>query len=185
MAKPHSYTQEVGDEILRRFANGETIKAICLDAHMPSRSCVYLWLADEREELVDFRKRLKAAEVAHAYALVDDAMEIADDSSRDIKIVTRADGSEYEVTDHEVLGRSKLRVDIRMKLAEKRAPKVFGESLAVTGADGGPIMIDDKSKRDVGRRVAFAMAAGLIASRKAEQQEIDAEYEEVSDGGAG
>lgn len=182
MAKPHGYTPEIGAELLRRFSGGEFIKAICRDAHMPHRDTVYSWLSDPRPELVEFRRLFKLAEVAHSYALADDVIEIADGGSRDRKLITRADGSEYEVVDNEVLGRSKLRVDVRMKLMGKRAPAIFGDNIGISGPGGEPIQIEDKGDggmRDLGRRLAFTLAAGL---RIAQQKQIEAEAEDVSDG---
>ena len=57
-------------------------------------------------------------------------LEIADDASRDTKIVTNKNGSTSEVADHEWINRSKLRVDARKSLKSKIAPKKYGDRVA-------------------------------------------------------
>jgi len=168
MAKPHSYTPEIGAEILRRMAGGEFIKRICEDEHMPSRATVYEWIASiDDERLADFLKLLPRARYAHALALSDDVVDIADDGSNDWMERETEKGNIVTVLNHEHIQRSKLRVDVREKRMKYIAPNQFGDQLAITGADGGPIEIDDKNKRDIGRRLAFAMAVGLRASQAA------------------
>lgn len=180
MANHFVYTPEIGDEILRRFASGETIKRICDDAHMPHRGRVYEWIGADDERLADFQKRFPAARAAHALALSDDIVDIADDGSNDWMTVTKGSpGNEYEVEviNHEHIQRSKLRVDVRLKLMQHHAPNQFGDQLAITGANGGPIEIDDKNTRDVGRRLAFVLATGLRQEQPKviEHEEADSE----------
>lgn len=69
-------------------------------------------------------------------SLVDEIIEISDDKSRDF--VQTDDGLKV---DHDHINRSKLRVDSRKWLASKIAPKLYGDRVALTGADGGPLVV--------------------------------------------
>jgi len=42
--RPSSYTEEIALEICERLAGGESLVAICLDKHIPSRMSVLRWL---------------------------------------------------------------------------------------------------------------------------------------------
>jgi len=169
--RPHSYTPEIGNELLRRFASGETIKHICEDDSMPSRSTIYEWIADkDREDLREFHKRYEIAKKAHALALADDVIDIADDTSNDTIVKTSRGGDEYEVPNNEWIARSRLRVETRLKLMGKRAPDLFGEQLQIGGNGGGPIEINDVTDRNILRRIAFALAMGLKAQQEPPQQ---------------
>lgn len=162
-AKPVAFSQDVAEEILRRFAGGEHIKSICQDSDMPARSTVYMWLADDSDArsplLISWQSAMAKARTAHAFAMADDAIDIADDGSNDYVTRERQDGSTHEVLNAEHVQRSKLRVDTRLKLVEKYAPEQFGNALMLTGANGGPIKVETNPK-DVARRLAFALALG-------------------------
>lgn len=143
--RPTKFTPHLGAEIVRRYSAGETIKSICQDPDMPSRGGVYFWLSDASDnrtpEFVGWQNAMAIARTAHAYALADDCLDIADDDSNDTITGTRRDGTEYNTINSEWVARSKLRVDTRLKLVEKLAPEQFGNSLALTGANGGAIQI--------------------------------------------
>lgn len=176
MARPTLCTPEISGELLRRFAAGETIKAICEDEHMPHRSSVYYWIAAEGEEFAEFQKAYGPAQVAHALALADDCLDIADNTDHDTRTISRSDGSEYDVANTEYIQRSKLRVETRMKLMAKRAPALFGESLQLGGMGGGAIKTEEVGERDLGRRLAFTLVKGLLGAKQAKQIEhVDTE----------
>ena len=138
---------------------------------MPARSVVYSWIVQkDREELKEFHKLYAIATKANAIAMGDDCLDIADDSSDDVRIVGGED-NEREVPNTEFIARSRLRVDTRMKLMAKRAPDMFGDSLALTGAGGGPIETKEKNAgpdRDLARRLAFMLMAGSTQPEKAD-----------------
>jgi hypothetical protein len=49
MPKECAYTRELDDEICDRIANGEGLKQICRDAHMPPARTVRRWAIEDRE----------------------------------------------------------------------------------------------------------------------------------------
>jgi hypothetical protein len=69
--------------------------------------------------------------------LFDECLEIADDVSRDTKYVGgRGDSEAAEVANVEWISRSKLRVDTRLRMAGKLAPKKYGDKVEHEHAGG-------------------------------------------------
>jgi hypothetical protein len=169
MARPTDYTEELGRQILTEFAGGKTILQLCASEDMPHRSTVYRWIASDKAELAGFKAEYVIASKAHALALADETLEIADDTSNDTITKTSNNGEhEYEVANTEYIARSRLRVETRFKLMAKRAPELFGEQLQLGGVGGGPIQITDPNNRDTARRIAMIMAMGLMNAKKNE-----------------
>jgi len=125
------FTPAIVDEICKRLAGGESLNQICRTPHLPCRDTVYAWMLDASEkgapkELIAFSDKYTRARQMQADSMIDDCLEIADDSSRDAVTIEKADGSTYEKVNQEVVSRSKLRVETRIKLAEKMAPRKYG-----------------------------------------------------------
>jgi hypothetical protein len=77
MARPSKYNQSLGEEILSRYSNGETLTKISMDKHMPKRNTIYRW----RRSYPEFGEEYLLALEQHADALVDmarDAVMTAD-----------------------------------------------------------------------------------------------------------
>ncbi len=123
--RPSLYTKALAAKICRRLAEGETLRAVCLDPAMPDKANT------------DFRDQYAHAREMQADALFDEALEIADDVSGDW--FTDKDGK--KVLDHEHIQRSRLRVDTRKWAAGKLAPKRYGDKVQHTGDGGGPIRV--------------------------------------------
>lgn len=123
--RPTRYTVELGDEICALLAEGRSLSSICAEDDMPTRSTVLLWVVKgERgdETYSGFSDSYARARQSQAHALIDDIIDIADDSSGDVKIVRG-----QKVMDSEFVARSKLKVDARFKLAAQQHPEVFAE----------------------------------------------------------
>ncbi len=134
-----SYTEEVADIICERIALGESLRRICADdAAMPSQSTVYKWL----KENVSFSEQYAHARTMQAETMVDEILEIADDTSHDTQ-----HGPNGAQVNSEWISRSKLRVDARLKLMQQLAPKKYGPKMALTGADGGPLQVETTDAR--------------------------------------
>ena len=100
---------------------------------MPSRYSVNRWLATNPE----FRNQYAHAREEQADVYVEQIIEIADDGLND----TYLDDEGNTKVDHDVIARSKLRVDARKWVASKLAPKKYGDKITqeITGVDGAPI----------------------------------------------
>jgi hypothetical protein len=133
MARPSDYSQEVVSVICDRLAEGESLRAICADDDMPGKSTVFQWLAAHKE----FADQYARARETQADTLFDEILSIADDGANDTYVT---DGG--LATNHDVIARSRLRVDARKWMAGKLRPKVYGDKVQteLTGADGGPVL---------------------------------------------
>lgn len=132
MPAPSAFTQEVADVICERIAAGESLRSILKDDGMPASSTVFKWLIDYPA----FSEQYTRAREAQADSLFDEILTIADDGRNDS--YTDDDGNVR--TDHDVIARSKLRVDARKWMAGKLRPKKYGDKLAIGGADDLPPM---------------------------------------------
>jgi hypothetical protein len=134
IGRPSDFTQEIADAICERIADGESLRAICLPEDMPARSTVFRWLAAHKE----FQYQYARAREEQADALFDEILQIADDGRNDS--YTDDDGNVR--TDHDVIARSRLRVDSRKWMAGKLRPKKYGERLEIAGDPENPLKFE-------------------------------------------
>ena len=157
-------TPEIEDEICQRLSEGEPLRSICRDAHMPVWSSVYAWINNDE----GFAKRIAHARELGFDAIAEGCFDIADDGRNDWMAKLDKDGvpTGYQINgDH--VQRSKLRVWTRLQLLAKWCPKKYGERTAMelTGANGGPVQLTDTE--------AAAKLAGLIAAAQARKDDLD------------
>lgn len=105
--RPTKYTDELAAEICERIMNGESLRSIVQDDHMPNRSSVHKWLA----EIKDFSDQYVKAKDNQADTLADEIMYIADNAD-DVQ-------------------KARLQVDTRKWIASKLKPKKYGEKLDI------------------------------------------------------
>lgn len=122
MGRHTEYDHELAIEICEQIAtNGDGLATLCKrNPHWPHRDTIYTWLRTQKA-FADLYTRAKKDQVA---ALVDDILEISDDSSRDDK--ENDDG--HLVFDAEWVARCRLRVDTRKWLAAKLVPRLYGDN---------------------------------------------------------
>jgi hypothetical protein len=87
LARPSKYSKKIAEEILSRYADGETLSAICKDKNMPKRNTVYRW----RQSYPEFGNAYQRAQEGHVDALVDQAGEIVDTEQNPQLARVRAD----------------------------------------------------------------------------------------------
>jgi len=127
-------------KICEALASEISVGAICeADENLPSRAEFYQWMARD-EKLQDIYARAKANQIEF---LLDQVPEIADDGENDYQTIKNKDGTEYEKVNYENIQRSRLRVDSRIKLAEKLSAKKYGTSRTeLSGPKGAPISFE-------------------------------------------
>jgi predicted DNA-binding protein YlxM (UPF0122 family) len=132
--RPSDYTEELANTICEYLADGMSLKKICEKKEMPSKATVYNWLSHNQI----FLDKYTRAREDQADTLADEICDIADDGSRD----TYKDENGKTVTDHDVIARSRLRVEARKWVAAKLKPKKYGDKVQTDvqnlGKDGLP-----------------------------------------------
>lgn len=123
VGRPSDYTQKLADKICKMIAEGESLRKICEPSAMPDKSTVIAWSLGQVEAAREagFPNQYAQARRVQAELRADEIIEISDDPNEDPQ-------------------RSRLRVDSRKWYAGKLAPKIYGEKLALTGADGGDLV---------------------------------------------
>jgi hypothetical protein len=142
LGRPTIYTKELGTEICRRIAEGESLRKICREDGMPVVSTVMLWVLDTDKP--DFSEQYTRACNARAEILFEDVLEFADTSVEDIVGDDKSDGARVQAR--------KLQTDARKWYLSKVLPKKYGDKLDVTSGDR-PISIlnvlsNDGDKKD-------------------------------------
>ncbi|MDN5514439.1 MAG: hypothetical protein L0G82_04310 [Pseudomonas sp.] len=135
--RPSSYTEAIGIALCAAIAEGMSLRSACALPGMPDVSTVIRWLADE--ERAEFCAQYARAREDRADLLAEEILQIADDGRNDTQV--DEDGNVF--VDHDVIARSRLRVDARKWLASKMAPKKYGDKITAehTGANGGAIQV--------------------------------------------
>lgn len=126
--RPPTFDSEVFDDICNLIADGKTLLQICRIEGMPHASTVRRWIAVGTKELRDQYARSRALGLE---VLADEIVEIADDSSGDVKTIETANGS-YETLDREFAERSKIRIDARKWMLSKLAAHTYGDKIEQT-----------------------------------------------------
>lgn len=118
------------EKIIQRMLNGKSLKSILdSDKSLPSRPIVYEWLNSANSKYdEEFLNNYTQATQDRADYLVEEIISIADDQENDVY----EDDEGNEQTNHNVINRSRLRVDARKWVAGKMKPKKYGDKLDLT-----------------------------------------------------
>lgn len=125
--RPTDYTQELADEICNTIASSSVgTKKLCKkNPNWPSQDTIFTWLKIRKE----FSEQYAQAKRHQVEVLVDEILEIADDSSNDTIIKVDEEGNEREICNSEWINRSRLRIDTRKWVASKLVPRLYGDKL--------------------------------------------------------
>lgn len=141
MGRLSSYSERAAFVICSRLADGESLRNICEDQHLPSARTVHRWL-NENE---DFRQQYAHAREAQADHLFDEILDITDDGRNDW-MERRGEEDAGWVTNGENIQRSKLRVDARKWMAGKLRPKKYGDKQEIEHSGAVSVNVVDYSK---------------------------------------
>ena len=130
MAGVSTYTEEIGDLLCERIAEGESVNSICRDEDMPCKATFFNWLNNHST----FLDKYTRAKELGAEAIAEDMFEIADDGKNDWMQKLNSDGDPIGVQlNSEHVQRSKLRIDTRKWYLSKILPKKYGDKLNLEG----------------------------------------------------
>lgn len=127
--------KEIFDGIICKLLENQSLRSAIKESGI-STSTFFVWLNDEK-----YPERAKQYARAHeirAEIMADEILEIADDGKNDLMTIVKGD-QEYELENKEVTNRSRLRVDARKWLMSKKLPKVYGDSLKLSGDADAPL----------------------------------------------
>lgn len=124
---PSIKTPAMRSAICEGIALGKSARSMCIELGISQRA-LWNWLDSDQEFMQQYIKAKELSADVHFEAIID----IADDASNDV--ATTEDGR--EVTNHEAIARSRLRVDARKWVAARLAPKKYGER-TTTAIEGG------------------------------------------------
>ena len=135
---PEPVPDGMSDEIVEWISTGKTLRDYCRQEGKPNWRTVYLWIEKDK----DFATRIACAREMGHDAIAEDTLQIIDTEPE--RIVSDS-GVRY---DSAFVQWKKNQVELRLKLLAKWNPKKYGDktSTEVTGADGGPIQIDDTER---------------------------------------
>lgn len=124
------WTPEIEQELFTRIAKGQSLIDICEDDWLPSQTTVYKRLREDEA----FAQEYARAREVQADTLFDEILQIADDGRNDWMERKGQDAVGF-AENGEALRRSQLRIEARKWMAGKLRPKVYGDKLALGGAD--------------------------------------------------
>jgi len=176
--------------LLAGIAEGRTLDELCR-RHALHRSTVYLWLRDE-----DFAGRMAWARAIGFDAIADQMIEIADDSRNDwVAREDAAGGPAVMVRNPDNVTRSRLRIDVRLRMLARWDPKRWGDPpggyagmgglAGMIGTTGGLADGTARPADPVVIATRLASLLTLIATRDGAEAEPGAEHgaEHGIDGG--
>lgn len=125
MGRPSLYTQELGDKICERLAEGESLLAICRDIQI-SEGTVRTWVRDHQDFATNYARAREIGDDVEFEKL----NEMASERPPTVKGFTDAGWVAWK----------KNQIDtFKWSLARKR-PKKYGDKMQHTGGDGdGPV----------------------------------------------
>ena len=140
MGRPTKYNKALAAKICERLAEGESLRAICKDGDMPSRSNVFRWLMSDSQVYSGFRDQYALARQVQAECLFDDINEIADNEASsqlfiDGEMALDEDGKPIMVPDMVSINHARLRIDSRKWTVSKLLPKKYGDKIEGSGSD--------------------------------------------------
>jgi hypothetical protein len=130
---PKTYwNPDIADRILTAISEGDSLAtALKREGINPRNFAKWLSVKDYRDRYMDARK-IQAEMMAH------EILTIADDVSRD-RIVESDGRVRFDMAS---VNRARLRIDTRKFILAKVLPKIYGDRIALTDADGENLRID-------------------------------------------
>ena len=123
-AKTISYNQAIANEICNEIScSSKGIRVLCKDnPNWPSAKTIFQWRIKHK----DFGEQYARAKEHQIQSLVDEIIDIADDTSQDF--IQSEDGKLKANQEH--INRSRLRIDTRKWLAAKLCPRLYGNKVS-------------------------------------------------------
>jgi hypothetical protein len=125
---PKPISEETIQALETWIAQGKTLRDFCRQDGMPCVTSLYVMLRDNESV---YARIAFAREIGYD-CIAAECISIADDASDDYVTQVARNGSERTIVNREVVQRSALRVDTRLKLLAKWDPRRYGEKMNVS-----------------------------------------------------
>lgn len=135
-------TDEQRANFLARVAGGRSVRDVCSDEDMPSRTVIYEELAANK----DFADHYARACDMRADEVFDEIFQIADDGRNDWMAIHDEENIGYR-ENGEAIRRAQLRIDARKWALARMAPRKYGDKLNLDHSGGVTITLP----KDVGK----------------------------------
>ena len=148
MAYTEEQIERAKNILIESITNGVSLsRAIVIYEDIPSRPTVYTWLDCKHDNYDEsfFNNYVRACE-DRADRIFEEILTISDKQGKDI---IKVDGK--EITNHNVINRSRLMVDARKWILSKMNPKKYGEAslLKIANPDGTELKINAIFSKDI------------------------------------
>jgi hypothetical protein len=120
------YSPEIAAEICDRLAQGQSLRAVCEDLHMPSERAVRFWVLDD---LNGFASQYARARAVGYERMAEEILAISDTPLIGTKSVSKA--TRLEITEGDMIEHRRLQVDTRKWMLAKMLPKIYGDKQQV------------------------------------------------------
>jgi hypothetical protein len=130
IGRPTKYNQELADNICSAIVEGKSLRRIAKEFGFDLKS-FFSWLRIHE----GFLQQYARAKEEQAETFAEEIIEIADNGEND----TYEDENGFTRTNHDVIARSRLRVDARKWVASKLKPKKYGDSTTLRGDNEAPL----------------------------------------------
>lgn len=131
--------------IIRKIADdGFSLRKALREESMPGKDLFYKWIDEDESK----KEQYARATISRADNIFEDILDISDDQEGDVYI----DNNGFEQTNHNVIARSKLRIDSRKWMLGKMQPKKYGDKIEVDQTNtninynAGELTVDEAKK---------------------------------------
>jgi hypothetical protein len=145
IGRPSKYTPELAAEICERLGNGEPLRQICRDDHMPAWQKIYEWMG--KDDALGERGTGLSGAIARAREVGQDAIaeQIWLDMIQEPERILSEGGGRI---DPGFVQWQKAKAEIGLKLLAKWNPKRYGDRVALAGDADSPIKIEAETQAD-------------------------------------
>ena len=141
--RPSKYTRELAEEMIQRLSEGEPLRQICRDNHMPEWRTIYDWMYRDPELSAAIAR---AREIGYD-KMAEEVLQIADTPV--MGQVHTMDDKGSTVRTEDMLGHRKLQIETRLKLLAKWNPKKYGDRTTLAGDAENPVVVQTETTEEL------------------------------------
>lgn len=166
MPSGYVYSLDLMQSICDRVADGEHIKHICKEPDMPSFVTFWNWCQRDPELQALYDRAMQAK----LEGMSEELLTIGDDSTNDYVTRLNFKGAQEErVVDAEHINRSRLRIETRKWLLEKRFSRIYGDKMDLNVKGSLELSVAETLRQRRQARIAQEKEQGLIEGKEEER----------------